>query len=159
MSSGELQVRVPRFWCLLRLGQTLWNGWTADEFGTEHYLGLLQQEAFKFWRRDGRLVPYLLVVTFDFLFELGNVFGVEKLVGRRVLEHTFWSLVLFSSHLFSPLLSDWRRLYLSKLCITQRKRIHEGLGNDGEAAVQVGRLLHVEHKLRVLDDVHPVAQW
>jgi len=36
--------------------------------------------------------------------------------------------------------------------------VHEGLGHDGEARVRDAALVDVEHKLRVLDDVHPEAQ-
>lgn len=36
---------------------------------------------------DGRLLPDLPVVGLHLLLELGNVFGVEQLVGGRVLRH------------------------------------------------------------------------
>lgn len=49
-------------------------------------------------------------------------------------------------------------LYLPQLNLTERKGVHEGLSDDIQAAVQIRRLLHVEHKLRVFHDVDPEAQ-
>lgn len=80
------------------------------------------------------------------------------MVGAYWNTHTFQSFILFSSRPFLPLPRHLHRLYLPQLSVTEGKGIHEGLGDDGQAAVQVGRLLHVKHKLRVLDDVDPVAK-
>lgn len=54
-------------------------------------LRLLQQEVLELGGGDWLLVPDLPVVRLHFLFEHGNVSGVEKLVGGRVLRngHTF----------------------------------------------------------------------
>lgn len=48
--------------------------------------------------------------------------------------------------------------YLPQLSLTERERIHEGLSDDRQAAVQIWGLLHVEHELGVLDDVDPEAE-
>ena len=36
--------------------------------------------------------------------------------------------------------------------------VNERLGDDGQARVHDGRLVDVEHKLRILDHVHPEPQ-
>ena len=48
--------------------------------------------------------------------------------------------------------------HLAQLGVRQGEGVHEGLSDDGQTAVQVVRLVHVEHKLGVLQDVHPEAQ-
>lgn len=48
--------------------------------------------------------------------------------------------------------------YLPQLLLRERKGVHEGLGDDGQTAIDVGCLLNVKDKLRVLQDVHPEAK-
>ena len=48
--------------------------------------------------------------------------------------------------------------HLAQLGVRQGEGVHEGLSDDGQTAVQVVRLVHVEHKLGVLQDVHPEPQ-
>lgn len=48
--------------------------------------------------------------------------------------------------------------YLPKLGLTEGKGVHEGLSDDGQAAVQMRSLLYVENKLGVFQDVDPEAQ-
>ncbi len=62
---------------------------------------------------------------------LGDVFGEEELVGRRVLAEPVFG---------------------------RRTRVHEGLRDDGQARVDRRRLVDVEHEVRILDEVDPEAQ-
>ena len=68
------------------------------------------------------------VISFHPLLVLGNVFGVQKLAGGRVLAETV---------------------------LRDGASVHEGLSRDRETSVHDGRLVHVEHKLGILYDVHP----
>lgn len=71
----------------LLLWNLYWNG---------HYLWLLLQEGLKFCACAWRLVSDLLVVSFHFLLELGNVFGIQELVGWCVLEHSNIQDIMFA---------------------------------------------------------------
>ena len=48
--------------------------------------------------------------------------------------------------------------HLVQLGVRQGEGVHECLGYDIQTVVQVGCLLHVEHKLGILQDVHPESQ-
>lgn len=48
--------------------------------------------------------------------------------------------------------------HLAKLLLRERKRVHERLGDHGQAAIYVRRLLNVKHELGVLQDVDPKAK-
>lgn len=61
--------------------------------------------------------------------------------------------------LVTVIINDIRAaLYLPQLGLTKREGVHEGLSDDGQAAVQMRRLLHVKNELRVFEDVDPKAQ-
>ena len=47
---------------------------------------------------------------------------------------------------------------LAQLQVRDGAGVDEGLSNDGEAGVDVVRLLYVKDKLWVFQDVHPEAQ-
>lgn len=64
------------------------NPWFSCISAKWIHLWLFVQEILEFCGRDWWLVSYLFVVHLHFLFKLGNVFGIEELVGRRVLK---WS--------------------------------------------------------------------
>lgn len=45
--------------------------------------------------------------------------------------------------------------HLAKLQVRNGTGVDEGLGDDRKAGVHVIRLIDVEYKLRILQDVHP----
>lgn len=49
-------------------------------------------------------------------------------------------------------------LYLAQLQVRKRTGINEGLGNDGEAGVDMVSLVDVKDKLGVLQNVDPESQ-
>lgn len=46
----------------------------------------------------------------------------------------------------------------SQFVVSDGAGVHEGLGDDRQHSVHVVRVLHIEDKLRVLEDVDPEAQ-
>lgn len=52
----------------------------------------------------------------------------------------------------------WLR-YLAQLQVGERAGVDEGLGDHGQTGIDVVGLVDVEHKLGVLQDVHPKPQW
>ena len=47
---------------------------------------------------------------------------------------------------------------LAELVVHGAAGVHEGLSDDGQAGITDVRLVDVEDKVRVLDDVHPEPQ-
>ena len=70
-------------------------------------------------------------VPLDPLAVLWNVFGVEEFAGRRVL---------------------------AEFVFAHRAAVHERLCDDRQARVDDVRLVNVEHKVGILDEVHPEPQ-
>lgn len=71
-----------------------------------------------------------------------------------------WRTVTFEDFYLSGGLhaNVWPWPHLPQLGLAERERIHEGLSDDRQAAVQVWSLLQVKHELRVLYDVDPEAE-
>ena len=63
---------------------------------------------------------------------LGDVFGEEEFVGRRVFAQ--------------PVLG-------------RRTRIHKSLCDDWQTRIDSRGLVNVEHEIGIFDEVHPEAQW
>ena len=75
--------------------------------------------------------PKLPVISLDPLLVFGNVFGVEQLGRGRVF---------------------------AELVRRHGARVHEGLGNDGEAGVKDIRLVDVEDEVGIFDEIDPETQ-